>query len=95
MGRSVANFVRGFLLTRRRSVARRWGGKNPLTKFATEPPLSLCVTGSCKGPIEHLPQGTIASRQGSGEEIAQALRQVVSAPKVKYMHFDGNPMKYI
>ena len=29
-------------------------------------------------PIEHLPQGTITPRQGSGEEIAQALRQVVS-----------------
>ena len=46
-------------------------------------------------PIEHLPQGTIALRQGSGEEIAQALRQVVSAPKVEYMRFDGNPMKYV
>ena len=46
-------------------------------------------------PIEHLPQGTIALRQGSGEEIAQALRQVVSTPKVEYMRFDGNPMKYV
>ena len=46
-------------------------------------------------PIEHLPQGTIAPRQGSGEEIAQALHQVVSAPKVEYMRFDGNPMKYV
>ena len=33
MGRSVANFVRGFLPTRRRSVASRWGGKNPLTNL--------------------------------------------------------------
>ena len=52
-----------------------------------QPPLSQ--------PIEHLPQDTIAPRQGSGEEIAQALRQVVSAPKVEYMRFDGNPMKYV
>ena len=52
-----------------------------------QPPLSQ--------PIEHLAQGTIALRQGSGEEIAQAIRQVVSAPKVEYMCFDGNPMMYV
>jgi len=46
-------------------------------------------------PTEHSPQGTITPRQGSGEEIAQALRQVISAPKVKYVRFDGNPMKYV
>ncbi|XP_022803018.1 uncharacterized protein LOC111340435 [Stylophora pistillata] len=46
-------------------------------------------------PIGPLPQGTIVPRQGSGEEIAQALRQVVSAPKVEYMRFDGNPMRYV
>ena len=58
-----------------------------LGERSAQPPLSQ--------PIEHLPQGTIAPRQGSGEEIAQALRQVVSAPKVEYMRFDGNPMKYV
>ena len=58
-----------------------------LGQRSAQPPLSQ--------PIEHLPQGTIAPRQGSGEEIAQALRQVVSAPKVEYMRFDGNPMKYV
>ncbi|PFX12394.1 hypothetical protein AWC38_SpisGene23667 [Stylophora pistillata] len=53
--------------------------------------------GSAKPPLSqqtrHLPHGTIVPRQGSGEEIAQALRQVVSAPKAEYMRFDGNPMK--
>ena len=58
-----------------------------LGERSAQPPLSQ--------PIEHLPQGTIAPRQGSGEKIAQALRQVVSAPKVEYMRFDGNPMKYV
>ena len=58
-----------------------------LGQRSAQPPLSQ--------PTEHLPQGTIAPRQGSGEEIAQALRQVVSAPKVEYMRFDGNPMKYV
>ena len=46
-------------------------------------------------PIEILPQGTITPGQRNGEEIAQALRQVISAPKVEYMRFDGNPMKYV
>ena len=47
-------------------------------RFA-QPPLSQA--------IEHLPQGTIAPRPGSREEIAQAQLQVVSAPKVKCMRF--------
>ena len=58
-----------------------------LSQRSAQPPLSQ--------PTEHLPQGTIAARQGSGEEIAKALRQVVSAPRVEHMRFDGNPMKYI
>ena len=58
-----------------------------LGERSAQPPLSQ--------PIEHLPQGIIAPRQGSGEDIVQALRQVVSAPKVEYMRFDGNPMKYV
>ena len=58
-----------------------------LNQRSVQPPLSQ--------PSEHLPQSTIAPRQGSGEEIAQALCQVVSAPKVEYMHFDGNPIKYV
>ena len=58
-----------------------------LNQRSVQPPLSQ--------PSEHLPQSTIAPRQGSGEEIAQALRQVVSAPKVGYMRFDGNPIKYV
>ena len=53
-----------------------------LGQRSARPPLSQ--------PTENLPQGTITPRQGSGEEIAQALRQVFSAPKV-----DGNPMKYV
>jgi hypothetical protein len=31
----------------------------------------------------------------TGEEIIRALRQVVSTPKIKYMHFDGDPVNYI
>ncbi|PFX20785.1 hypothetical protein AWC38_SpisGene14757 [Stylophora pistillata] len=56
-----------------------------LGQGSTKPPWSQ--------PTGHLPHGTIVPRQGSGEQIAQVLRQVVSAPKVEYMRFDGNPMK--
>ena len=31
----------------------------------------------------------------TGEEVIRALRQVVSTPKIKYMHFDGEPVNYI
>lgn len=54
---------------------------------SVQPPLSRLV--------EHLPQSNIAPRQGSREEIAQALCQVVLSPKVEYMCFDGNLLKYV
>ena len=31
----------------------------------------------------------------TGEEVIRALRQVVSTPKIKYVHFDGEPVNYI
>ena len=31
----------------------------------------------------------------TGEEVVRALRQVVSTPKIKYMHFDGDPVNYV
>ena len=31
----------------------------------------------------------------TGEEVIRALRQVVLTPKIKYMHFDGEPVNYI
>ena len=31
----------------------------------------------------------------SGEEIERALCQVVSMPRIKYMHFDGDSINYI
>ena len=50
-----------------------------LGQSSAQPPLSQ--------PIEILPQGTITPRQGSGEEIAKALRQVISARKVHEVRF--------
>ncbi|XP_046862830.1 uncharacterized protein LOC124456429 [Xenia sp. Carnegie-2017] len=31
---------------------------------------------------------------GGGDEIVKALRQVVSMPKIKYMHFEGDAINY-
>ena len=31
----------------------------------------------------------------SRAEMVQALRQVVSAPRIEYMRFDGDPIKYV
>ena len=43
MGRFVANFLRGFFIARRRSIASRRAIKNSLKKFATKPPSYMCV----------------------------------------------------
>ena len=37
----------------------------------------------------------ITMTSNSGEEMIRALRQVVSTPRIKYMHFDGDPMNYV
>ena len=39
------------------------------------------------------PPITMASN--SGEKMIRALSQVVSTPRIKYMHFDGDPMNYV
>ena len=40
--------------------------------------------------VEYLPRMV-----DTGEEVIRALSQVVSTPKIKYMHFDGDPVNYI
>lgn len=46
-------------------------------------------------PVEHLPRSNIAPRRGSGEEIVQASCQVVSSPKVEYVRFGGDLLRYV
>ena len=45
--------------------------------------------------MAHPPDKTVAQKQDVGEDIARALHQVVSIPKVEYMRFDGDPIKYV
>ena len=34
-------------------------------------------------------------RTETSMDIVKALKQVVGTPKIEYMHFDGNPIKFI
>ncbi|PFX12042.1 hypothetical protein AWC38_SpisGene24059, partial [Stylophora pistillata] len=89
------------LQTNNKQVPKEFQSTHPL-KYRILDPVKVTSSdgflgqGSVKPPLSqpngHLPHGTIVPRQGSGEEIAQAQRQVVSAPKVQYMRFDENPM---
>ena len=57
---------------------------------------SECYNQDTAGLItEHLPVQAQLPRQGVGEDIARALGQIVSMPKVAYICFDGDPIKYV
>ena len=49
-------------------------------------------------PRTYLPEGKVqqpaVKEIDTGEEMVRALRQVVSMPKIKYMHFDGDAINY-
>ena len=38
--------------------------------------------------------GTMASQSSPNEQLARALHQVVNMPKIEYLHFNGDPLKY-
>ena len=41
------------------------------------------------------PGQSVRSKQDVEKDIGRALHQVVSLPKVEYMRFDGDPIKYV
>ena len=41
------------------------------------------------------PKESMVLKEEVGENIAKALRQVACIPKVEYMRFDGDPIKYV
>ena len=65
--------------------------------------LGKCVTDSWSSswetPRPYVPQDVKAERANqqfdSGQEMVKALRQVVTSPKVEYLHFDSDPLKYV
>ena len=46
-------------------------------------------------PAECYMREPVTMTPDSRAEMVQALRQVVSAPRIKYMRFDGDPIKYV
>ena len=46
-------------------------------------------------PAECYMREPVSVTSDSRAEIVQALRQVVSAPRIEYMRFDGDPIKYV
>ena len=53
-----------------------------------------------KSPVAHTLQSaqhqpTETHQNDDGLELVKALKQVVVMPKVKYQHFDGDPLKYV
>ena len=63
-----------------------WGAPSYCTSLQ---PLRTANSYPCHEPTE-IP----SSQTTAGEGIVQALRQVVNTPKIEYLHFNGDPLKY-
>ena len=63
-----------------------WGAPSYCTSLQ---PLGTANSYPCHEPTE-IP----SSQTTAGEGIVQALRQVVNTPKIEYLHFNGDPLKY-
>ena len=80
-------------------VERNRNGGNLNVKASAWHPVTGLSEQSVIGP----PKQPSAAEMGlpitmvsnSGEEMIRVLRQVVSIPRIKYMHFDGDPMNYV
>jgi hypothetical protein len=68
------------------------------TYFQHEQPLQSPNIPLSQIPRTYLPEGKVqepaVKEIDTGEEMVRALRQVVSMPKIKYMHFDGDAINY-
>ena len=63
---------------------------HPITELSEEP-----IMRPRRKPFESAMEPPITMVSNSGEEMIRALRQVVSTPRIKYLHFDGDPMNYV
>ena len=63
---------------------------HPITELSEEP-----VMRPPRKPFETNMVLPITMVSNSGEEMIRALRQVVSTPRIKYLHFDRDPMNYV
>ena len=68
--------------------------ESPQTPLAS-PPEHCTQATACSAAAARPPEQSVAPSQSVGEDVARVLHQVVSMPKVKYMRFDGDPLKYV
>ena len=80
-------------------VERNRNGGDLNVKASTWHPITGLSEESITRPPRQSPEAemgppiTIASN--SGEKMIRALSQVLSTPRIKYMHFDGDPINYV
>ena len=79
-------------------VERNRNGGDLNAEASTWHPITGLLEESIRPPRQ-LPEAEVGPPitmiSNSGEEMIRALRQVVSTPRIKCMHFDGDPMNYV
>ena len=76
------------------NLAEPHNQESPQTPLASPPEhctQAMASTAAAARPLEQ----SVAPSQSFGEDVARVLHQVVSMPKVEYMRFDGDPLKYV
>ena len=76
------------------NLAEPHNQESPQTPLASPPEHCTQAMASSAAAARPLEQSVAPSRS-VGEDVARVLHQVVSMPKVEYMRFDGDPLKYV
>ena len=76
------------------NLAKPHHQESPQTPLASPPEHCTEAMASSAAAARPLEQ-SVAPSQSVGEDVARVLHQVVSMPKVEYMRFDGDPLKYV
>ena len=58
-------------------------------------PPNNCTQAPARSVMAHAPEESTTVKQKVGENVARALRQVACMPKVEYIRFDGDTIKYV
>ena len=66
------------------SVRESWSSAWQMPQAQTSQNVTLNTT-----PVQQ------AQHFDSGKEMVNTLRQVVTSPKVEYLNFDGDPLRYV
>ena len=75
------------------NLAEPHNQESPQTPLASPPEHCTQAMASSAAAARPLEQ-SVAPSQSVGEDVARVLHHVVAMPKVEYMRFDGDPLKY-